>query len=195
MTANHVHEEPRILTHDDQPQAGHGRPSVSPVWLPAEQYAETVLKATAFACLLFTDEHDNPLQLRAVYSRTHPWQLVGGTMDPGERPWETALRECREETGIVFEGPAKLLASIFGQPGKEWPYATIGFVFEGGRLTSDQIRSLVLDPAEHDDARVLPLPEWRPLMPQRDFARLEAVMEARRTGTAAFFDSWDWGDQ
>lgn len=194
MTANPVHEQPRLHSNEDQPQGeGSGR-SASPTWLPPEQYAETVLKATAFACLLFTDEHDNPLQLRAVYSRTHPWQLVGGTMDPGERPWETALRECQEETGIVFDGPARLLASVFGRPGKEWPYATIGFVFEGGRLTCDQIRSLALDPAEHDEARVLPLPEWQALMPQRDFARLEAVMEARRSGTAAFFDSWDWDD-
>lgn len=172
--------------------AGRSGQAVSPGWLPPEQYAETVLKATAFACMYFTDEHDNPLQLKAVYSRTHPWQLVGGTMDPGERPWETALRECREETGIVYDGPAELLASVFGQPGAEWPYATIGFVFEGGRLTDEQIHSLVLDPAEHDQARVLPLSEWRALMPRRDFVRLDAVAQARRTGTAAYFGSWDW---
>lgn len=167
---------------------------MSPAWMPPEEYAETVLKATAFACLLFTDEHDHPLQLRAVYSRTHPWQLPGGTMDPGERPWETALRECREETGIRFEGPVKLLASVFGQPGAEWPYATIGFVFDGGKLTTGQIQTLTLDPAEHDEVRVLPLAEWQALMPRRDFARLEAVLEARRTGAAAYFGSWDWGN-
>lgn len=128
-------------THEQRPRVGFGVPAMGPAWLPPEQYAETVLKATAFACLFFTDEHDNPLQLRAVYSQTHPWQFVGGTMDPGERPWETAVRECQEETGIAFRGQARLLASIFGQPGAEWPYATIGFVFEGGRLTGDEIKS------------------------------------------------------
>ncbi|MEU9092105.1 NUDIX domain-containing protein [Streptomyces sp. NPDC087901] len=179
-------------THEQRPHVRSGVPDRGPKWLPPEQYAETVLKATAFACLFFTDEHDNPLQLRAVYSQTHPWQFVGGTMDPGERPWATALRECQEETGIAFRGQAKLLASVFGQPGAEWPYATIGFVFEGGRLTCDEIKSLTLDPAEHDEARVLPMSKWRPLMPQRDFARLEAVVEARRTGSAAHFESWDW---
>lgn len=163
-----------------------------PGWLPPEEYAETVLKATAFACLYFTDEEDRPLQLRAVYSRSHPWQLVGGTMDPGERPWETALRECREETGIVFDGPPSLLATVFGQPGAEWPYATIGFVFDGGRLTAGQLGALTLDPAEHDAARVLPLGRWRDLMPRRDFVRLEAVAEARRSGTAAYVGAWDW---
>ncbi|MFG3136575.1 NUDIX domain-containing protein [Streptomyces sp. NPDC050149] len=179
-------------THEQRPRVGFGVPAMGPAWLPPEQYAETVLKATAFACLFFTDEHDNPLQLRAVYSQTHPWQFVGGTMDPGERPWETAVRECQEETGIAFRGQARLLASIFGQPGAEWPYATIGFVFEGGRLTGDEIKSLTLDPTEHDEARVLPMSQWRPLMPQRDFARLDAVVEARRTGSTAHFESWDW---
>ncbi|MEE4495099.1 NUDIX hydrolase [Streptomyces sp. BE230] len=179
-------------THEQRPRVGFGVPAMGPAWLPPEQYAETVLKATAFACLFFTDEHDNPLQLRAVYSQTHPWQFVGGTMDPGERPWETAVRECQEETGIAFRGQARLLASIFGQPGAEWPYATIGFVFEGGRLTGDEIKSLTLDSTEHDEARVLPMSQWRPLMPQRDFARLDAVVEARRTGSTAHFESWDW---
>ncbi|MFJ5548787.1 NUDIX domain-containing protein [Streptomyces sp. NPDC093225] len=163
------------------------------VWLPPEQYAETVLKATAFACLFFTDEHDRPVQLRATYSRIHPWQWPGGTMDPGERPWETAVRECREETGLEFGGPPRLLATVFGLPGAEWPYATVGFVFDGGRLSPARIEAITLDPAEHDAVRVLTVEEWRGHMPERDFARLEAVMAARRSGTPGYFDTWDWG--
>ncbi|MFF3356693.1 NUDIX domain-containing protein [Streptomyces sp. NPDC002917] len=165
---------------------------MSRTWLPTEQYAETVMKATGFACVFFTDEHDRPLQLRAVYSTTHPWQMAGGTMDPGERPWQTAVRECREETGIDVSGPPRLLAAVFGQPGQEWPFSTMGLIFDGGRLTDTQIRGIVLDPDEHDDARVLSLQEWESLMPARDFARLEAVLEARLTGTATYFGTWDW---
>ena len=71
----------------------------------------------------------------------------------------------------------------------------MGLVFDGGMLTQEQIRGMVLDPSEHDDVRVLPLEEWRPLMPQRDFARLSAVAEARRTGVAAYVDRWDWGTE
>ncbi|MFI2645256.1 NUDIX domain-containing protein [Streptomyces sp. NPDC018610] len=150
------------------------------------------MKATGFACVLFTDERDRPVQLRSVYGATHPWHLPGGTMDPGERPWQTAVRECREETGITVEGPPRLLAAVFGLPGEEWPYSTMGMVFDGGRLTGARIRGIVLDPEEHDEVRVLSLPRWRPLMPPRDFERLTAVMEARRTGVAAYFDTWDW---
>ncbi|WP_341830047.1 GNAT family N-acetyltransferase [Streptomyces liangshanensis] len=174
------------------PVAGSSRSGAS--WLPPEQYAETVLKATAFACVYFTDEDDRPLQLHSVYSPAHPWQLVGGTMDPGERPFETALRECREETGLTVSGPPRLLATVYGLPGAAWPYSTIGMVFDGGRLTAAQIGGISLDPREHDP-RVLPLAGWEALMPARDFARLTAVAEARRTGVAAYFGAWDWGDE
>ncbi|WP_031079354.1 NUDIX domain-containing protein [Streptomyces sp. NRRL S-118] len=167
---------------------------MSATWLPPEQYAETLVKATAFACLFVTDEHDRPVQLRAVYSQDHPWQWPGGTMEPDERPWQTAVRECREETGIVFGGPPRLLAAVFGLPGAQWPYNTVGFVFDGGRLTAEEMASITLDPEEHDEVRALAVEEWRAHMPRQDFARLEAVMAARRTGTTAYFDTWDWGD-
>lgn len=167
----------------------------APASLSPELNAETVLKATAFACLYFTDEDDRPLQLHSVYSPGHPWQLVGGTMDHGERPWETAVRECREETGLTVSGPPRLLATVYGLPGAQWPHSSIGMVFDGGRLTAAQIRGIVLDPAEHDEVRVLPLTAWRSLMPQRDFARLTAVDRASRTGEAAYFGTWDWGNE
>ncbi|WP_330172425.1 NUDIX hydrolase [Streptomyces sp. NBC_01498] len=161
--------------------------------LTLQQYAETVLKATAWACLYFTDEDDRPLQLHSVYSPAHPWQLVGGTMDPGERPWQTAVRECEEETGITPTGPPRLLATVYGLPGAAWPYSTVGLVFDGGRLTAARIHGITVNPEEHDEVRVLPLAEWQALMPARDFARLSAVEEARRTGVAAYVDTWDWG--
>ncbi|MFJ1596570.1 GNAT family N-acetyltransferase [Streptomyces sp. NPDC088261] len=172
-------------------ESGEGRAG----WLPPEQYAETVLKATAFACFYFTDEDDRPLQLHSVYSPAHPWQLVGGTMDPGERPWQTAVRECQEETGITPAGPPRLLATVYGLPGAAWPYSTIGCVFDGGRLTAARIRGIAVQPDEHDEVRVLPLAAWEALMPGRDFARLSALAEARRTGVAAYVDNWDWGDE
>lgn len=182
------------MTWHGQPVPSSGEESGS-TWMPPAQYAETLMKATGFSCVFFTDEHDRPVQLHSVYSSTHPWQMAGGTMENGERPWQTAVRECLEETGLRVQGPPRLLATVFGLPGAEWPYSTMGCVFDGGRLTEAQIKGIVLDRREHHEVRVLPLEDWRPLMPPRDFTRLSAVMEARRTGEAAYVDTWDWGSE
>ncbi|MEU8653537.1 NUDIX domain-containing protein [Streptomyces sp. NPDC048737] len=93
------------------------------------------------------------------------------------------------------EAAPRLLATVYGLPGTQWPHSTVGMVFDGGRLTAAQIRGITLDPQEHDEVRVLPLAEWKALMPARDFARLSAVEEARRTGEAAYFGTWDWGNE
>lgn len=178
------------MTHDSGTPTAAGPAPAG--WLPVEEYAATLPKATVFGAVFFTDEDDRPLHLRAVYETGHPWQWPGGTADPGERPWETAVRETEEETGIRMPGPPRLLAAVFGLPGAGWPLATTGFVFDGGRLSGRQIAAIALDPAEHDEVRVLPLEGWRPLMPRQDFARLRAVLAARLTGTPAYFDTWDW---
>ncbi|CAL9316682.1 NUDIX domain-containing protein [Streptomyces sp. SudanB25_2051] len=165
---------------------------MSTTWLPPEEYVASLPKAAMFGAVFFTDEQDRPVQLHAVYSSEHPWQWPGGTAEAGERPWETAVRETSEETGLVVPGPPRLLAAVFGLPSADWPVATVGFVFDGGRLTDRQIAGIRLAPDEHDEVRVLSPEQWRGLMPGRDFDRLTAVMEARRTGTPAYFDTWDW---
>ncbi|MFB7340189.1 NUDIX domain-containing protein [Streptomyces hydrogenans] len=165
---------------------------MSSAWLSTEEYVATLPKATLFGSVFFTDEHDRPVQLHSVYSPEHPWQWPGGTSDAGERPWETAVRETFEETGLVVSGPPRLLAAVFSLPGTGWPVATSGLVFDGGRLTARQLAEITLAPDEHDEVRVLTPVQWRGLMPERDFARLTAVLEARRSGTAAYFDTWDW---
>ncbi|GKQ40219.1 hypothetical protein [Streptomyces sp. A012304] len=65
-------------------------------------------------------------------------------------------------------------------------------MFDGGRLTDEQLASIVLAPEEHDELRAMPLEQWQALMPVKDFDRVTAVMEARRSGVAAYIGTWDW---
>lgn len=156
-------------------------------------YASTVPKFTGYACVFLTDQSGRPVQLRATYSPSHPWQFPGGTMDHGEQPLQTALRECREETGLAVKGPLRLLASIFTPPGGSWPYGTAGWIFDGGCLTTEEIRSISLDAGEHNEVRALAMEDWKRLMPAQDYARLESVMAARATGIAQQI-TWGWGE-
>ncbi|MCB5169826.1 NUDIX hydrolase [Streptomyces bambusae] len=158
-------------------------------WLPPREYIATLPQNTAYACLYFTDREGRPVQLRAAY-RTEPWQWPGGNMDPGETPWQTAVRECREETGIAFRGEPRLLGFHFLAPrGEEWPSNHMGVIFDGGILTDEEIAGIVLDPAEHSELRVATLTEWEEEMAPADFERLARIDRARRTGTVAYLET------
>ncbi|MER7948662.1 NUDIX domain-containing protein [Streptomyces sp. NPDC096079] len=158
-------------------------------WLPPAEYVDTLPRATAYACLYFTDTTGRPFQLRASYT-PELWQWPGGNMDPGETPWETAVRECREETGLDFAGEPRLLATHFvTDRGDDWPANHIGFIFDGGELTDEQIAAVVLDPAEHSEYRLRTLDEWEREMNPREFARLAEVDRARRTGSTVYVES------
>lgn len=83
------------------------------------------------------------------------WQLPKGTIDPGESPPQTAVREVREEGGVDGEiladlGPIK----FFYQRGAQRFVKTVDFFL---------MRYLGGDPADHDhevsDARWFPLHE------------------------------------
>ncbi|MFG2334899.1 NUDIX domain-containing protein [Streptomyces sp. NPDC048604] len=158
-------------------------------WLPPVEYVATLPKATAYACLYFTDTMNRPFQLRSVYG-SEAWQWPGGNMDPGETPWQTAVRECREETGIEFPGEPRLLGAHFLEPcGEDWPVNHIGFIFDGGTLTDEQIAGVVLDPEEHAEYRVHTLAEWERVMTPRNFQRLAHIERARREGAAVYLET------
>lgn len=93
---------------------------MSGTWLPPKQYIATLPKATVYGCFYVTDEADQPIQLRAARD-PHVWQWPGGNMDPGETPWQCAVRKCLEETGLSIADEPRLLAMHFLPPLGDWP--------------------------------------------------------------------------
>ncbi|MFD4613125.1 NUDIX domain-containing protein [Streptomyces sp. NPDC058440] len=164
------------LTFDHRP-ARPGRPMP----MTAEEYAQTVPHHTVYGCLYIRDEHDRPVQLRSVYG-SRLWQFPGGNLDaPGEDPLQTALREAVEETGLELGlHTPKLLLTHFLHAGPRQPLNKVGLIFDGGRLTADQLGRIRLDPAEHDMWAVHDLATWQELMAPRAFARLDSIERARR---------------
>ncbi|MFI1972618.1 NUDIX domain-containing protein [Streptomyces cinnamoneus] len=159
-------------------------------WIPPEQYVKKLPMHVSFGCMFFTDAAGRVLQLRSSRpEHGQVWQWPGGNTDEvNESPFDTAVRECREETGIIFTGRPKVLA-VFWQPVGKWPVAKLGFTFDGGQLTADALDRIQLDPDEHDEFAVKPLDEWAKIMETRDWERLAAVHHAQRTGTTAYLEA------
>jgi protein-L-isoaspartate(D-aspartate) O-methyltransferase len=109
-------------------------------------------------------------------------------MDEGETPWECAVREGLEETGLRFADRPRLLAMHYLPPLGTWTTHKIGFVFDGGRLTAEQIAGIVLDPDEHTEVAVKSLEDWERELPVDTFQRLAAVAHARRDGAARYIE-------
>ncbi|WP_455355431.1 NUDIX domain-containing protein [Streptomyces sp. SYSU K217416] len=152
-----------------------------PMPMTAQEYAQTVPHHTVYGCLYIRDEHDRPVQLRSVYG-SRLWQFPGGNLDaPGEDPLQTARREAVEETGLdLTQETPTLLLTHFLHAGPRQPLNKVGLIFDGGRLTAEQLGRIRLDPAEHDMWAVHDLATWQELMAPRAFDRLDAIERARR---------------
>lgn len=153
--------------------------------LPVEQFVASLPRCAMWAALFFTDENDRPLLLRAV-NQPNVWQFPGGGAEEREFPFETAVREAREETGISFEGRPRLLAVRFQASRPEWPINQLGLIFDGGRLSPEQLDEIVLDPAEHTEFDVRPLAGWQKALSERRHAQLGRLLSARDGGDAAY---------
>ncbi|WP_407842181.1 NUDIX domain-containing protein (plasmid) [Streptomyces sp. DSM 116496] len=97
---------------------------------------------------LVRDQNDRILIVRPGRSKT--WQLPGGQVDAHETPSEAAVRELREETGLVLPaGP--LVAISFEHPSPGWDHPTQILLFDFSTVDSTAVKLLALDPdiAEH----------------------------------------------
>ena len=102
------------------------------------------------------------LQHRAVWSHQGgTWGLPGGARDSHEGPEETAVREAREEAGLLAEQLAVratvVTAEVSGIGGTRWTYTTV--VADAGELlhTVPNRESAELRWVGEDDVAELPL--------------------------------------
>lgn len=77
------------------------------------------------AAAVILDVDGRVLLVRENYGR-HRWGLPGGVVEPTESPWDAAVREVAEETGLQFV-PEGLVATYFLAA----PRPGLRFIFSG----------------------------------------------------------------
>lgn len=74
---------------------------------------------THAGCVVFRDDKEKLRYLVVSSSTDEHWVLPKGHIDPGESPEEAALRELKEETGVLGETIKSLSIQRFNKFGKK----------------------------------------------------------------------------
>jgi 8-oxo-dGTP diphosphatase len=157
----------------------------SPV-MPHEQYLASLPAKPMAAAVLFADAHDRHLLVETTYKTPYAWELPGGTVEKGESPHAAAVREIGEELGLTVT-PGRVLVIDWVPPDTRSDRLMI--VYDGGRLTGDQIAAITLPPEE--------LRSWAFSTPEQESARLSpllarfaaAARRARTSGIIAYLEA------
>ncbi len=128
----------------------------------------------AFACI-FDDAGRIFLSRRRDYD---VWNLPGGGVHAGETPWEAAVREVREETGLSVA--IERLTGVYQKPARQAFVFTFRCRVTGGRLQPTR------EAAEHhafarDDLPEMLLPKHRERIADATAGRVEAVLKVQDT--------------
>ena len=86
----------------------------------------TELHKTVVAAFVFIRKEETILLVRQSYGK-HYWSLPGGVMEAGETIEQTAIREVKEETGLITK--IKDIVGIYSDPNRDPRGHTVTIVF------------------------------------------------------------------
>ncbi|GAB2967137.1 NUDIX domain-containing protein [Saccharothrix stipae] len=153
--------------------------------LPFDEYAASLSRKRAAAGVLFRDEAGRVLLVETSYKKT--WEIPGGSVDAGEAPWRTAVREVAEEIGI--DRPLGRLLLIDHIPTDEPMPEGLAFVFDGGVITEDDVNAIELTDPEIRSVSLFTLDDVRDLVKPTLARRIDAALNAVATGRLALCES------
>ncbi len=126
----------------------------------------------ASAGALIFDQARRLLILKPTYKSG--WTIPGGVMEAdGETPWEACRREVREECGLDVRN-GRLACMDFRRPRPGRP-GGIRFLFDCGTVDGRSLATIVLQPEEISEYRMLALPQALPLLRPPIRRRVRAV--------------------
>jgi len=148
--------------------------------LDLPQLAPPTIPASAGA--LIRDRRGRLLILKPTYKGG--WTIPGGVIEAdGESPWEACRREAMEETGLEVT-TGRLVCVDFLRPRPERP-GGLRFLFDCGVLDDAVLATVVLQPEEISEHRLVALPEALPLLSGPVRRRVRA---ARKSGRVRYLE-------
>ena len=106
------------------------------------------------------------------------WTIPGGVVEIGESPWEACRRETKEECGLdVTTGRLVCLDFLRPKPGRP---GGMRFLFDCGVFDDAVLATVVIQPMEIAESRVLPLKTALSLLSGPVRRRVRAAWKAKR---------------
>lgn len=134
---------------------------------------------------LFGDAEGRTLLVAPTYKPY--WQLPGGVADADESPLAAATRAVRRELGLDTRLGRLLVLDWVGPSSNR--IEGLLFVYDGGTLTPEQRRSVVLPPDELEDWAWCDDDELRTRLPVHMLPRIRTALRARASGVTAYLEN------
>jgi 8-oxo-dGTP pyrophosphatase MutT (NUDIX family) len=134
---------------------------------------------TVAAGVLLFDDDDRVLLVDPTYKPG--WEFPGGVVERGESPARAGHREVAEELGIELTRGLELLV-VDWEPPAPPGHGGLRLIFDGGRVSSDDINRLLLPDAELRGWRFVTEEEAARLLPPVRLDRLRWALRAREQG-------------
>lgn len=142
------------------------------------QTPEPTAETLAAGVLLF-DEQDRVLLVDPTYKPG--WEFPGGIVEHGEPPTHAGLREVAEELGLRLTRVPRLLVLDWEAPDPPG-FGGLRLLFDGGRLSEQQQRQLLLPGTELREWRFVTEAEAERMLPEVRWNRLRWALRAREQG-------------
>lgn len=154
--------------------------------LTQEEYYSTLSRCCVGAGVILFNSQGQILVVKPNYREG--WLLTGGTIDEGESPAQTAIRETFEEVGITLSAVTFLYVEFEHALRADAP-DFLEFMFSGGVLTDEQIAGIKLETAELDEYAFVDPEKAIEMLKGGSSRRLRVALEALKNNMPIYGES------
>lgn len=151
----------------------------------AAAYLASLPRKRIAAGAMFVDGAGRVLLVEPAYTK-ETWDIPGGGVEENESPRAATRREIAEELGLDRE-PGRLLCVDWVPPRGRRTEGMM-LVYDGGRLTDDEIEAIRLPPDELVGFAFVDAADATALLSARLARRVAACLQARAAGHTVYLE-------